>query len=400
MATDIFEIDEKISNLLRANELTRARLKTLAKDMDATLQDDIMADAALRATDANLKTYVAIWADLQREANIITVLRQLILLTGYPGPEEEEGEPVTARASCEAEEDKESMETNGSGEDTSDKVELPAQTESPSSEEKSVSTPVRASELEEWEALERKGIARGILNDYSGECFLAARAGGPNYTPSAIANDLIAIGKELRAKNPDRAAWAAMCAFCVHPTPGLLKWLGFRLRDAGDYPFADAWLACLPANTKMSDSEKRHWAIITADALAFYEKLGAMEAGRECWKRDKRFIMAKMAYICQIHAQMLMELQEGVKPTFLAELGHCWQTMDQRRQFYKLAGKNAELGGELEGMAARNAAMEATLLDRANLADLLSLGNRELQILLWQARSEIADLRARLAVGN
>ena len=66
-----------------------------------------------------------------------------------------------------------------------------------------------------------------------------------------------ALARYLMREDRDKAAWAARRAYDLDPKPYRLKWLIFRLYDAGEIGEAKALLDILPPDTSFSDSETR-----------------------------------------------------------------------------------------------------------------------------------------------
>lgn len=71
------------------------------------------------------------------------------------------------------------------------------------------------------------------------------------------ANAWTALSRHLMQNKRDHAAEAARRAYALDPKPYRLKWLAFRLHEAGDVIEAAAMLELLPADTPFSSSETR-----------------------------------------------------------------------------------------------------------------------------------------------
>lgn len=75
--------------------------------------------------------------------------------------------------------------------------------------------------------------------------------------PVVQANAYTALARHLMKTQRATAAEAARRAHTLDPKPYRLKWLAFRLHDAGDLSEAEAILDLLPSDTPLSDSEIR-----------------------------------------------------------------------------------------------------------------------------------------------
>ena len=76
-------------------------------------------------------------------------------------------------------------------------------------------------------------------------------------SPAMRANAHTALARALMQENLVNAATAARRAYELDPKPYRLKWLAFRLHEAGEVVEADAILDALPQNIHFSDSETR-----------------------------------------------------------------------------------------------------------------------------------------------
>src|SRR5690606_1176909 len=97
-------------------------------------------------------------------------------------------------------------------------------------------------------------------------------------SPVMQANAWTALSRHLIQNKRDQAAEAARRAYALDPKPYRLKWLAFRLHEAGDVIEAAAMLELLPAGTPFSGSEARQAGRLQKEA-----KL-AREPGRELEK--------------------------------------------------------------------------------------------------------------------
>src|SRR5690606_24798735 len=85
--------------------------------------------------------------------------------------------------------------------------------------------------------------------------------------PVMQANAYTSLARQLMKTDRRNAAEAARRAHAIDPKPYRLKWLAFRLHEAGEVIEAEAMLDLLPAETPFSDSEMRQ-----ADQLRYEAK--------------------------------------------------------------------------------------------------------------------------------
>lgn len=128
-------------------------------------------------------------------------------------------------------------------------------------------------------ALGGKGFGKVIFT-YEEEGFAAVEKllTRTSISPVMQANAWTALSRHLIQNKRDQAAEAARRAYALDPKPYRLKWLAFRLHEAGDVIEAAAMLELLPAGTPFSGSEARQAGRLQKEA-----KL-AREPGRELEK--------------------------------------------------------------------------------------------------------------------
>ncbi len=85
-------------------------------------------------------------------------------------------------------------------------------------------------------------------------------------SPAMQASALTTLARYLMAGDPAQAAEAARRAYTMDPKPFRLKWLAFRLHEAGEVAEAEAMLVILPADTPFSDSEARQASRLRSEA--------------------------------------------------------------------------------------------------------------------------------------
>jgi hypothetical protein len=83
------------------------------------------------------------------------------------------------------------------------------------------------------------------------------------------ANALTALARSLMHTEPVKAVEFARRAYSFEPQPFRLKWLGFRLHEAGELIEAEAMLEALPPDMTFSDSEDRQANRLRNEAKQF-----------------------------------------------------------------------------------------------------------------------------------
>lgn len=128
-------------------------------------------------------------------------------------------------------------------------------------------------------ALGGKGFGK-VISTYEEEGFAAVEKllARISVSPVMQANAWTALSRHLIQNKRDQAAEAARRAYALDPKPYRLKWLAFRLHEAGDVIEAAAMLELLPAGTSFSGSEARQAGRLQKEA-----KL-AREPGQELEK--------------------------------------------------------------------------------------------------------------------
>ena len=127
-----------------------------------------------------------------------------------------------------------------------------------------------------WKALEQKNppSALGgetfhkVLDAYNDKGIDAVEKLLNSYflSPVMRANAYTALARQLKSSNAHKAATLARMAWETDPRPYRLKWLAFRLHEAGDPITAEAILNILPLDINMTESEKRHSESIYKDS--------------------------------------------------------------------------------------------------------------------------------------
>lgn len=90
--------------------------------------------------------------------------------------------------------------------------------------------------------------------------------------PKVIAKSFLALARQLQPSDPAEAAQAARRAHEAVPDPSVMKWLAFRLFEAGEIEEPARLLKSLPEGTVKSTSEKRRAGEIDALARLCHQK--------------------------------------------------------------------------------------------------------------------------------
>lgn len=96
---------------------------------------------------------------------------------------------------------------------------------------------------------------------------------------SMRASAYTAVARCVMQHDAGKAAELAHKAYSVDPRPFRLKWLAFRVHEAGDAVSAEAMLDLLPADVSMSDSEERHVMRIRHEAKQVCHQNAQKESG-------------------------------------------------------------------------------------------------------------------------
>ena len=98
------------------------------------------------------------------------------------------------------------------------------------------------------------------------------------------ANAWTALARSLVHHNPSAAAEMARRAYALEPRPFRLKWLAFRLHEAGEWLEAEAMLDSLPPDLPFSDSEARQARRLRSEA----QQARLREAKQKCGYSENR----------------------------------------------------------------------------------------------------------------
>lgn len=127
-----------------------------------------------------------------------------------------------------------------------------------------------------WKALEQSTPPAALGGKSFQKVLDAYTSGGTNaveklldsvfLSPAMRANAYTALARQVMLTDARQAAELARMAWETDPRPFRLKWLAFRLHEAGDTVTAEALLDMLPADISMSESEARQAARLRQDA--------------------------------------------------------------------------------------------------------------------------------------
>lgn len=255
--------------------------------------------------------------------------------------------------------------------------------------------------------------------------------------PSGIqANAYTTLARSLLDRDRVSAAVAAKTAYVQDPKPFRLKWLAFRMHEAGDVVEAAAILDVLPAETKYSESEARQAKQLRFEAkqarqhraeevVRFAEGRAKVEkhlADLENEKSEKEKLLAKRDQELEVlKAQLNQERkvlieQEQFTSVVLADRDSQIASLKQERVLFEseisglkidlnsingiLAERDkslTELAGELNSQNEKIAGMAVEL---RNLTDLVSARDREIKALSQGYEQKIDGLSRETLVLN
>lgn len=109
------------------------------------------------------------------------------------------------------------------------------------------------------------------------------------------------------------AALSARRAYEEEPKPFRLKWLAFRLHDAGEIAEADACLSLLPQDTSFSDSEARQRDQVRYEAKSARLREAKQKTGFESRRQAMENQMQTLRRDCDQHARLAAEREAEIK---------------------------------------------------------------------------------------
>ena len=200
---------------------------------------------------------------------------------------------------------------------------------------------------------------------------------------SMQANALTALARNLMHQEPARSAELARRAYASEPRPYRLKWLAFRLHEAGELLEAAALLEVLPANLHFSDSELRQAERMRREAA----RVRLQQAKEKCAFAERR---AEVEHQISSLSQARDE-QAALAAQRLEEIEALTQAHN------RLTHEHAALRTRSEELQTKVAALSAARDEQATLALLRLREIATLQRAHSQLEDEHSALQARMA---
>ncbi len=203
---------------------------------------------------------------------------------------------------------------------------------------------------------------------------------------SMQANALTAVARSLMQREPVRAAELARRAYAIEPRPFRLKWLAFRLHEAGERLEAEAMLEALPSDMQFSDSEVRQASRLRNEA----KQTRMREAEQKCSYSERRAELARQVIgltrareeQAAVAAQCRSEI-EALRQAMARLEGENVRLTRERGEQVALAGQRL---GEVEALRQAMARLEGENVG-------LTRERGEQIVLVELQRSEIGALR-------
>jgi hypothetical protein len=141
-------------------------------------------------------------------------------------------------------------------------------------------------------------------------------------SPVVQAHGYTALARQLMNSDRINAAYAARHAYLLDPKPYRLKWLAFRLYEAGSIIEAEAILNILPSDTYLSKSEIQRAKLLREEAdhinqREIKQKIGYSERCIEQKKRVMCLIQEcdEAKRLAASQAELITTLKNQIKPT-------------------------------------------------------------------------------------
>jgi uncharacterized phage infection (PIP) family protein YhgE len=153
------------------------------------------------------------------------------------------------------------------------------------------------------------------------------------------ANALTALARTLMRSQPGNAAEVSRRAYELHPRPFRLKWLAFRLYEAGDVLRAETMLDSLPSDIAFSDTEKRSVSRLLDEA----KRTRIDQAKQQCDFSTRRALVEQSQNLI---GQLTRERDENrqIAERSQAQVGQLKKERDEHKQ---LAEQHQSLIGQL-----------------------------------------------------
>ena len=168
------------------------------------------------------------------------------------------------------------------------------------------------------------------------------------------ANAYTALARQVMLTDARQAAELARMAWETDPRPYRLKWLAFRLHEAGDTVTAEALLDMLPADISMSESEGRQAARLRREA-----------------KQERSRQAQKILKTSQSNATQTNKQHEGHRQ----ELAHLSKQLEEQQKVTELARQEAARACEAQSALQRQMAAQKKESDALALQTALMLKN-------------------------
>lgn len=138
--------------------------------------------------------------------------------------------------------------------------------------------------------------------------------------PEMRANAYTALAR-YQMKNGlfSEAAFSARRAYEEEPKPFRLKWLAFRLHEAGEIAKADACLSLLPPEMPFSDSESRQRDQVRFEAKSERLREAMQKTGFDSRRQAMESQIQKFRWDCHRQAKLLAEREAEIKSIQQAE---------------------------------------------------------------------------------
>ena len=177
------------------------------------------------------------------------------------------------------------------------------------------------------------------------------------------------------------AALSARRAYEEEPKPFRLKWLAFRLHEAGEIAEADACLNLLPQDTPFSDSEVRQREKVHSEAKSLRLREAKQNTGFESRRQAMESKMRTLRCDCDTFAKLAAEREAEIK------------SLQQVRS--RLEQENSVVAGRLEEAEHRAQALDQA---RYNDAKLAADRKEENELLLTQLHQVQGELERQFSI--
>ncbi|WP_276817645.1 MULTISPECIES: hypothetical protein [Nitrosomonas] len=234
-------------------------------------------------------------------------------------------------------------------------------------------------------------------------------------SPAMQASALTTLARHLMANDRTQAAEAARRAYTLDPKPFRLKWLAFRLHEAGEVAEAEAMLAILPADTPFSDSEDRQASQLRSEAknirqraakqqTAFFERRAEInrQLNSLAQERDEQSkLTAERSHEiekCNRELKSLKQEHSRLEQEKAAQMKRCEeaesQVTERDQEIGKLKQAQIQLEQEKAALAQQNAEQIQRAEERGREIEVLKQIQIQQQQTLAQLEQEKQTLRA------